>query len=179
MSMIMNDNEMIILVVDDERNHADGIVEALEKLCSKAIAVYNGQDAMEIIQSRKKARRSGKAAVKNSMKFAGDRTEVFKLMGVYYWIIGKQKKALIWWNKSINVGEQLGAHPELARTYMEVGKRLREQKSKYEQLNGIQAEEYLGKARALFQEMELEWDLEQLDKITGDLSASIVTHSKL
>jgi hypothetical protein len=48
---------------------------------------------------------------------------------------------------------------------MEVGKRLMEKKSKFQQLNGIQAEEYLKKARVLFKEMEMEWDLDQLDKI--------------
>ncbi len=41
----------VILVVDDEREHADGITEALEKYCSKAIAVYTGRDAVEILQS--------------------------------------------------------------------------------------------------------------------------------
>jgi len=43
--------DIIILVVDDERDHADGIVEALEKYCAKAIAVYNGADAVEILRS--------------------------------------------------------------------------------------------------------------------------------
>ncbi|MHC4537392.1 MAG: sigma-54-dependent transcriptional regulator [Planctomycetota bacterium] len=42
----------IILVVDDERDHADGIAESLEKLCTKAIAVYTGKDALEIIRSQ-------------------------------------------------------------------------------------------------------------------------------
>jgi two-component system response regulator HydG len=42
----------VILVVDDERDHADGIVESLEKLCAKAIAVYNGKDALEIVRSQ-------------------------------------------------------------------------------------------------------------------------------
>ena len=44
--------EAVILVVDDERDHADGLVEALEKFCAKAIAVYNGKDAVEILRSR-------------------------------------------------------------------------------------------------------------------------------
>jgi len=43
----------VILIVDDERDHADGIAEALEKLCAKAIAVYSGKDALEIIRSKK------------------------------------------------------------------------------------------------------------------------------
>jgi DNA-binding NtrC family response regulator len=42
----------VVLVVDDERNHADGIAEALEKLCAKAIAVYSGEDALEIVRSQ-------------------------------------------------------------------------------------------------------------------------------
>jgi len=42
----------LILVVDDERDHADGIAESLQKLCTKAIAVYTGKDAMEIIRSQ-------------------------------------------------------------------------------------------------------------------------------
>jgi len=42
----------IILVVDDERDHADGIAEALERFCTKAIAVYTGKDALEIVRSR-------------------------------------------------------------------------------------------------------------------------------
>ncbi len=43
----------IILVVDDERDHADGIVEALEKLPAKAIAVYSGKDALEIVRHQR------------------------------------------------------------------------------------------------------------------------------
>lgn len=43
----------IILVVDDERDHADGIVEAMEKLCAKAMAVYSGEDALEILRNER------------------------------------------------------------------------------------------------------------------------------
>ncbi len=45
--------DVVILVVDDEREHADGIVESLDKPGTKAIAVYNGKDALEILESRK------------------------------------------------------------------------------------------------------------------------------
>ena len=44
--------DAVVLVVDDEREHADGIAEALQKSCAKAIAVYTGQDAIEIIRSQ-------------------------------------------------------------------------------------------------------------------------------
>ncbi len=42
--------EAVILVIDDEREHADGIAEALENYCDKAISVYNGKDALEMIE---------------------------------------------------------------------------------------------------------------------------------
>ena len=48
----MKDNGTLILVVDDERDHADGIAEALDKLGTKAIAVYSGIDALQIIRNQ-------------------------------------------------------------------------------------------------------------------------------
>jgi hypothetical protein len=134
-------------------------------------SIQAGEEA-KIKEFRRRAHQSGTTAVKTAVKLAPNRTETFRLMGAYYWLIGKQEKASIWWNKSIKVGEQLGARPELARTYMEVGKRLPDKKSKYRQLNGIQAEEYLDRAKVLFGEMELEWDLKQLDKIRGNVPTS-------
>ncbi len=44
-------DDIVMLVVDDERNHADGIAEAMEKYCAKAIPVYTGKDALEILRS--------------------------------------------------------------------------------------------------------------------------------
>ncbi|MCP5050492.1 MAG: hypothetical protein GY940_25230, partial [bacterium] len=122
-------------------------------------------DKTKITRFQKNAYRSGKAVVKNSKKIVTEKTEAFKLMGVWYWLVDKQKKAFLWWDRSIRTGQHLDSRPELARTYMEVGKRLLEKKSRSRQMNGIQAREYLNKARNLFEEMELTWDLEELDKI--------------
>ena len=49
----MGENGIIVLVVDDERDHADGIVEALEKSCTKAIAVYDGKNALDIVRNQR------------------------------------------------------------------------------------------------------------------------------
>ena len=68
-------------------------------------------------------------------------------------------------DKSIRAGERLGAKIELSRTYLEVGKHLLEPNSKTKDLNGITAGEYLEKARTLFEEMDLQWDLDELDKL--------------
>jgi len=116
-------------------------------------------------ENRRKVLKTGRKSLNTSSKFVGNRTEALRLMGKYYWLIGKQRRAIKWWNKSIQEGERLGARPELSRTYMEVGKRLLEPHSKYKELNGLGAEEYLNKARTMFEEMDLQWDLEELERI--------------
>ena len=107
----------------------------------------------------------GKRLVRVTKKNAVDRTEAYRLMGTYWWLVGKEKKAVVWWERSIKEGERLGARPELSRTYFEVGKRLSEKDSKYRELNGVIAREYLEKARQMFIEMDLQWDLDELEKI--------------
>jgi serine/threonine protein kinase/tetratricopeptide (TPR) repeat protein len=122
-------------------------------------------DIKKIKESRKKASGSGKTAKKSGSIYAPYRVESLRLPGVYYWLVGKQKKALDYWAKSIESGEHLGDRLELARTYMEVGKRLMEKSSKFRQLSGIDAKDYLKKARAIFAEPASAWDLEELAKV--------------
>jgi hypothetical protein len=123
----------------------------------------------DISKNKINALKAGKKAVNFSQKVAFERIENYKLMGVYYWLINKQKKALKWWSKSIAEGERLGGRLELSRTYFEVGKRLLEPGSRYKNFNGITSEEYLQKARTLFVEMDLQWDLDELDKISAPI----------
>jgi predicted ATPase len=122
-------------------------------------------DKSDISKYSEKTYQSGKRAIKNSNKYAFDRTELFRLMGLYYWLISKKKKAIGFWNKGIKEAERLGARVELARIYMEIGKRFREVKNRDLKLNGIKADEYLEKARILFEEMDLVQDLEKLSRI--------------
>ncbi len=118
-------------------------------------------------ECKKRCLKSGKKVIAASKKYTADRTEAFRLMGVYHWLVNGRGKAFRWWSKSIQEGEKLGARIETSRTYFEVGKRFTEPKSKYRELNGISAEEYLDKAGKMFQEMELEWDLHELEKVRG------------
>jgi hypothetical protein len=122
-------------------------------------------DKAAILELKYKTARHGKQALNLARRYAPLKTEAFKLMGTYCWLIGKPRQARRWWEKSIHLGEQLGARPDLARTYMEVGKRLSEKASRMVELNGLRAEQYFEKAEALFQEMALTWDLEELGKI--------------
>lgn len=120
-----------------------------------------------MVENRTRAFKSSRVLLKHTRKAAQHRTEAYKLRGVYYWLVDKQNKAVKWWSKAIHEGERLGANLELARTYFEVGKRLRESKSDYEGLNGIPAEEYLEKGRILFQKMDLQWDLDELNQFVS------------
>ena len=124
-----------------------------------------GYNKAELDKPKKQALRSGKNAVRNSKKVIYDVVETFRLMGIYYWLINKQKKALKWWDRSIKEGERLGAHLELSRSYFEVGKHLLEPSSKFTALNNIKAIEYLEKAKTMFEEMELQWDMDELNKV--------------
>ncbi|MCI0695459.1 protein kinase [candidate division KSB1 bacterium] len=124
----------------------------------------SGKDAMKLREIKKAAHKCGKAAIKWSRWGVAGKLEALRLMGTLHWLETKQKKALKFWDECIKSAEPLGARPELARTYMEIGKHLLEKKSKHRGLNGISAEVYLEKARALFAEMELEWDLEELER---------------
>ncbi len=117
------------------------------------------------VNFRGDAYRSGKAALRNARRYAPYRTKILRLMGLYYWLVGKQRKALKWWDRAIKEGERLGARPDLSRTYFEVGKRLLEPQSKYRELNGITATDYLEKAETMFRDMGLEWDLQELERV--------------
>jgi tetratricopeptide (TPR) repeat protein len=121
-----------------------------------------------IAKYRREALSSGKTVVRNSRKVASERTRAFLQMGRYFWVTGRKRQALKWWDRSIKEGERLGARPDLSRTYFEVGKRLSEPQSKYKELVGIDAKGYLEKARILFEEMGLERDLDDLDRLTAD-----------
>ena len=127
------------------------------------------QNEADLIEARKRVIKSGRKALAASRKAAPERTETYRLMGTYFWIIGKQKRSLKWWNKSIKESESLGARLELSRTYFEIARRLLERKSKYKELNGIKVDEYLNRAKTIFQEMDLQWDLDELDKIAEDV----------
>lgn len=125
----------------------------------------DSRNRSDILRCQKNACHIAKGAVSQSWRMAPHRTWILRLMGDYYWLVGKQSKALKWWDRSMQEGERLGARPDLSRAYLEVGRRLLEPHSKYKQINGIDAKGYLDKAEALFRDMGLEKDLEDLERV--------------
>jgi hypothetical protein len=113
----------------------------------------------------KKTYVSGKNALRKFRMYALLRPKVICLMGEYFWLKGKQGKAFKWWSEAIKDAEKLGSRLYLSRTYFEVGKSLLDPISKFKELNGITGEEYLDKARTMFEEMDLQRDLDELDRL--------------
>jgi class 3 adenylate cyclase/tetratricopeptide (TPR) repeat protein len=112
------------------------------------------------------ARLWGKESLRVCKKLNRDRVEAKRYMGTFHWLTGKKRDALKWWRLSIVTGEAFNMKPELSRTYFEIGKRLSEPNSPYRELNGVSAAEYLNKAKTMFEEMDLQWDLEQLENLS-------------
>ena len=113
-------------------------------------------DKSSVLKYRKSAAKSGKHALKNSQKCAFENANVLRLLGIYYWLIDRRKKAVKFWNNSIKQAKSLNARVELAKTYMEIGRRFHESRSRKIKPYGTEAHEYLEKARILFEEMGLE-----------------------
>jgi tetratricopeptide (TPR) repeat protein len=96
---------------------------------------------------------------KLSRSLATSAVETWRLWGSMQFITGKYRKALRSYSRSIEVGQQMGSNLELSRTYLEVGKFLLNPKSKSNSLLGISGNEYLLKAKAMMEELDLQWDL--------------------
>ncbi|MGA2465914.1 MAG: adenylate/guanylate cyclase domain-containing protein [Thermodesulfobacteriota bacterium] len=114
---------------------------------------------------RRNAFKSGKMLIKTCQKAALYRTESYRLMGVYNWLIHDQKSAFKWWHKAISEGESLGARPQLSRTYAEMGMRLCAVKGESSESDVSRAEENLQKAKTMFRDLGLHHDLEDLNSV--------------
>jgi hypothetical protein len=124
-------------------------------------AITDGHDA-DVSKLRRQAYKYCRALLRQTRKVAQHRTEALCMMGDYCWLIRKRRPALKWWQKSIRVGEHMGARIALSRTYAAVGLRLAEAESPHTTLGGIPSSAYLEKAGSLFEKMNLEWDLKRL-----------------
>ncbi|MFC1530431.1 hypothetical protein ACFL6R_06925, partial [Gemmatimonadota bacterium] len=111
--------------------------------------------------------RSGKLTLKNVANCAAFRTEAENLMGTCCWLLGKRRRARIWWGRSIKSGKELGALPELARTYAEIGKLCAREKGSKSRVSGLTPDQCHEKARVIFTDLQLDWDLAQLGQVTG------------
>jgi tetratricopeptide (TPR) repeat protein len=128
----------------------------------------NKDDKLLMPKCRKRAYHSCKKEIKNLKNHTISSIFSLNLFSRYFWLIDQQGKALKLWKKAIDRAKDFGVEgPDLARTYMEIGRRLLEKKSKFKELDGIKAEEYLEKAREMFERMDMQWCLDELERITA------------
>ncbi len=108
-----------------------------------------------------------KELIKNSKKYICNLTESYRLRAIIYRLLNKPDKALRNFDKSIKAALSYGGNLELSRTYFETGKFLRDPKNKKVRLNGMNGTEYLLKAKSMFEEMNLQWDLSEYETYMG------------
>jgi hypothetical protein len=92
------------------------------------------------------------------------KTEALRFRAISFMLSGKPKKAIHYFNKTIDFAKWYGANVELSRTYFELGKFLSDPITKPKQLKGLTGEGYLEKARRMFEEMDLQWDLDEYER---------------
>ncbi|MBP7850356.1 MAG: AAA family ATPase [Lentimicrobiaceae bacterium] len=85
--------------------------------------------------------------------------EAWRLMGLLQWMTGRQRKALRAFASSIKAGHQLNCRMELSRTCFETGRFLLDPGTRFSSLLGTSGSEYLLNAKAMMEELDLEWDL--------------------
>jgi len=115
------------------------------------------KDAGNILKSTKKLIKLARNVKKNL-------PEAYRLRALTYCLIQKPAKALQNFKKSIDAGLTYDCNLELSRTYFEAGKFLRDSNNKKERINGMNGTECLIKAKSMFEEMNLQWDLKEHEK---------------
>lgn len=116
-----------------------------------------GKDAAKVLKT------SGKL-IKLAQKVRKNLPEAYRLRATIFWLKNKPGKALRNFEKSIKAGLSYDCNLELSRTWFEAGKFLQDPSNKKTRVNGLNAGECLMKAKSMFEEMHLEWDLKQYDQ---------------
>jgi class 3 adenylate cyclase/tetratricopeptide (TPR) repeat protein len=116
-----------------------------------ALTALEGGGTESAEAARAEAKRSAREAIRIANVVAGARIETWRLVGRLHWLLGRPKKAAAWWTKAVREAERLDATAELARTHAEMAAR------------GVDPSAHAERARALFSQAGLAWDLAQLD----------------
>lgn len=107
----------------------------------------------------KEINRNSKKLIAKSKKMIANLTEAYLLRSRIFMFQQKFKKAFKNLQLAIQTGEKYNSRLELSRAYFETGKFLSNPKTKQKQLNSLLGNEYLEKAKTMFEEMDLQWDL--------------------
>lgn len=130
--------------------------------CYYEIAIFktnsgNSKDAIKTLRTTDKL-------IKLARKIKKNQPEAYRLRATIFWLINKPGKASRSFGKSIKAGLDYDCKLELSRTFFEAGRFLNDPKNKKERINGMNATECLLKAKSMFEEMNLEWDLKAYEE---------------
>jgi len=105
---------------------------------------------------------------RTAKKFRGVLPEAMLIAAQVDRFLGRKHKAIKTLGKALQLAENSGAHLESARINFELGKCLSDPKVKGKKLVGNPASYYLENAHRMFEEMNLQWDLEELRNFMGN-----------
>lgn len=117
----------------------------------------------------RRARGHAKAALQTAGRMARIRTETHRHIGSLAWLRGKKRKAAASWTEAIDVGRRLGARPELARTHLEIARRIGGESGFA--VAGIGGPAHLEEARRLFAETNLQRELAEVESVRAECAA--------
>jgi tetratricopeptide (TPR) repeat protein len=116
--------------------------------------IKNNKEVGELLKTSNKL-------ISKSQKFVSNLTEAYLLRSKIFMFQQKYGKAFKNLQLAIASGEKYNSRLELSRAYFETGKFLSDPNVRYKELNGQPASYFLEKAKTKFEEMGLEWDLEE------------------
>ena len=77
-------------------------------------------------------------------------------MGSWCWLAGRQQPALRWWLKAAKSAEALEMKPEMARSYLEIGRHLNDGEARSSEFEGLNGDAWIERAEELFRELGLD-----------------------
>jgi class 3 adenylate cyclase/tetratricopeptide (TPR) repeat protein len=132
--------------------------------CFIEIAEFKSQK----ISNGKEMLKTTRQLIKHAKKAKKNLPEAYHLRAVVFWLLNKPTRAFKNFEKSINSGLSYNCNLELSRTYFDAGKFLRDPKNKKDRINGMNGTECLMKAKSMFEEMNLQWDLNEYEKYMNE-----------
>ena len=112
----------------------------------------------------KELHRTANLLISKSKKMIASLTEAYLIKADIYCFQKKYNQAFKYYTLAILTGEKYKGQLELSRAYFELGKFLSNPNIEQNQFNGLLGKDYLEKAKTMFEEMNLQWDLEEYFK---------------
>ncbi len=117
-------------------------------------------------RAQRDARSRVRRAAAGARRIAWRRPEIYRLCGTAHWLRGRRTAAYRWWERSVEEAQIARMAPEVGRTLLEVARRSREvARGAPEVFHDAPITTCADRARAIFEEYDLAWDLQQLEAV--------------